>query len=130
MDIRLDGVEVDGLASAPSGGTTIFACDLLALTREERAHHIRTTTALFGQAVQETHELPDGYALRFAAEQYPQVAAFVQYERLCCPFLSFEVEVHAERGPVELRLTGPEGVKGFLVDELQLEMSPRDASNE
>jgi hypothetical protein len=130
MDIRLDEVEVDGLASAPSSATPIFACDLLALTPEERAQHIRTTTALFGQAVQEIHELPDGYALRFAAEQYPRVAAFVRYERLCCPFLSFEVQVHAGRGPVELRLKGPEGVKGFLVDELQLETSARDASNE
>ena len=41
-------------------------------------------------------------------------------ERLCCPFLTFTLEVSPERGPLLLRLTGAEGVKDFIRAELHL----------
>lgn len=47
-----------------------------------------------------------------------KLAEFIADERLCRPFLSFDLRVEAEGGPVWLRLIGPEGVKEFLRMEL------------
>jgi hypothetical protein len=43
---------------------------------------------------------------------------FISLERLCCPFLGFALEVEPESGPVWLRLTGREGVKAFVREEV------------
>jgi hypothetical protein len=64
--------------------------------------------------------LPNGLAFRFPAEEYDAVTEFVGRERLCCPFLTFELDVSPDRGPLLLRLTGAEGVKDFIRAELQL----------
>jgi hypothetical protein len=72
------------------------------------------------EAVEEIRELADGLAFRFPAEEYDSVSEFVGRERLCCPFLTFTLEVSPERGPLGLRLTGAEGVKAFIRAELQL----------
>jgi hypothetical protein len=39
-------------------------------------------------------------------------------EKLCCPFLNFTLEVEAENGSVWLGLTGREGVKAFVREEI------------
>jgi hypothetical protein len=72
------------------------------------------------EAVEEIRELPDGLAFRFLAEEYDAVTEFVGRERLCCPFLTFTLEISPERGSLRLRLTGAEGVKDFIRAELQL----------
>ena len=67
-------------------------------------------------AIQETRELPDGYAYRFPgdAEWVLKLAQFVVFERVCCPFFTFEMDFEPEQGPVWLHLRGPEGTKEFL----------------
>jgi len=72
------------------------------------------------EAAEEIRELPDGLAFRFLAEEYDAVTEFVGRERLCCPFLTFTLEVSPERGSLRLRLTGAEGGKDFIRAELQL----------
>jgi hypothetical protein len=47
-----------------------------------------------------------------------KLAEFISLEKLCCPFLSFVVDVEREGGPVWLRLTGREGVKAFIREEI------------
>jgi len=95
-----------------------LACDLTAIPPDERpAHESNSRHPLF-EVVQEVRELPDGYALRYAAEHFPALASFIAAERLCCPFIAFTFEVAAQRGPIWLRLTGREGVKEFLMAEL------------
>ena len=81
--------------------------------------HLAKSRELFLQ-IQETRELSNGYEFRFADEPdvLKPLAEFVLLEKLCCPFLRFEIEVEAERGPVWLRLTGREGVKAFIRDEI------------
>lgn len=64
--------------------------------------------------------MADGLAFRFPADEYDAVVRFVASERRCCPFLNFSLEVPSERGPLWLRLTGPEGVKDFIRAELHL----------
>lgn len=96
-----------------------IACDMSALTEEEQAAHEAVTGQLF-QAVEAVEELPDGMALRLPprTELLEAGARFIAYERLCCPFLDFELQVKREGGPLRLCLTGREGVKDYLQQEL------------
>ena len=91
-----------------------LACDLTAITPEERAGHQRLANHLLAEAALETRELPDGYAFRFPAERFSEVVAFIGNERLCCPFFTFQLEITPAGGPIWLRITGPEGVKAIL----------------
>jgi hypothetical protein len=93
---------------------------MTAIPAEARGPHHRLIRRLMTQAVQEIRELPDGLSFRFRADEYDAVTEFVGRERLCCPFLTFTLDVAPNRGPVWLRLTGPEGVKAFLRAELHL----------
>ena len=98
-----------------------FACDLTALSAEERKLHAATTEEVFA-AVQEVRELSDGYALRLPGESATllKAAAFIANERLCCPFFTFALEVEPEGGPLWLRLTGGDGIKQFIQAELAI----------
>jgi hypothetical protein len=91
---------------------------MTALSHEERIAHQELIGQLFGTLVQETRELPEGYAYRFHNEHYPLLATFITNEQLCCPFLTFELTVAPHRGPVWLQLTAPGDVKPFLKEEL------------
>lgn len=95
-----------------------LACDLKAIAPDKRAGHQALTQQLFA-AVQERQELPDGYVFRFAAEPdlLLKLAEFISLERLCCPFLQFNLVAEPDGGPFWLRLTGPAGVKQFLLAE-------------
>ncbi len=95
-----------------------LACDPTAIDPAQRAAHGALAEHLLADGAQEIQELPDGFAARFTAEQYPLVSAFVDNERRCCPFLTFRLEVQAGQGPVWLRITGPEGVKELFVTEV------------
>ena len=96
-----------------------LACDMTAIPAESRQTHLTASRDLFAQ-IRETLELPDGYQFRFAGEPnvVKRLAEFVSLEKLCCPFLNFAIEIEAENGPVWLRLTGREGVKEFIREEI------------
>jgi hypothetical protein len=66
--------------------------------------------------IQEIAELPDGYAFGFLPDSdvLLAVAEFITLERLCCPFLQFELVLEAEGKALWLRLHGREGVKAFI----------------
>jgi hypothetical protein len=69
--------------------------------------------------VEETAALPGGVGWRLpaTAEAIQLAAEFVAYERLCCPFFNFVLEVTPQAGPMWLRLTGGEGVQDFIEKE-------------
>jgi len=96
-----------------------IACDMSALSLDQREMHIATSRQLFSN-VQAIHELSSGYEFRLADDLSAIVSAaeFISVEKLCCPFLHFALEVNAESGPVFLRLTGREGVKDFIREEI------------
>ena len=96
-----------------------IACDMSAIEPGLRAGHVATGGRLF-RAAEEIRELPDGYAFRLTNESDTllKAAEFVSLERLCCPFLGFALVVEPEGGPVWLRLTGREGVKAFIREEV------------
>jgi hypothetical protein len=89
-----------------------------AIPPSERGVHFARLKHLFGQSVQERRDLPNGYAFRFLPETFEELALFVSLERRCCPFLSFELSLAADAGALWLRMTGPDGVRGLLAEEL------------
>jgi len=96
-----------------------LACDMTAIPAAQRPVHLATSRELFSK-IAEFRELPDGYEFRLAdgPDLLTKLGEFVSLERLCCPFLRFHVEVEAEGGPVWLRLSGREGVKEFIREEI------------
>ena len=98
----------------------IFACNLQAIPQERRTAHQANIERVFA-GVQEVRELPTGYALRLPneTEMLQTVVAFISYERLCCPFFHFELDIEPEQGPVWLRLSGKMDVKPFLESNIK-----------
>lgn len=96
-----------------------IACDMSVIEPGLRAQHVTAGRQLFGAAA-EVRELSDGYAFRLPADADTLLKSveFISLERLCCPFLGFALEVVPEGGPVWLRLTGREGVKAFIREEV------------
>lgn len=97
---------------------TPLACNLKALSAEERRAHKERSERLFKSA--KVSPLETGYAVSWPASSWLDSAAWVDLERKCCPFLHFQLESAAESGNVVLRLTGRPGVKAFLAEELRL----------
>jgi hypothetical protein len=67
-------------------------------------------------------ELPNGYRVRFdpAADILSTIAKVIEVERQCCRFLTFELAMEPDNGPIWLQFTGPEGTREFLTDMLEL----------
>jgi hypothetical protein len=110
-----------GLAWVPARADTAgrFACNLKALTPQQRQAHEALTGRLF-QSVETRRELPAGFELRVDSRKVSivELATWLDDERRCCPFLDLAIEKEPQDGPLWLRLTGPEGVKEFLKAEL------------
>lgn len=97
-------------------GEVIIACDPYALSMEENRRWLDQIGPQLYGALQEIRELPDGYAFRLPTE--PEMlrlaAEDISYERLCCPFVRYTLEVEPHHGPFWLHMTGGDGVKAFL----------------
>lgn len=93
-----------------------IACDASALTPDEREHWVQDIAPKLYRQVQEIRELPDGWAWRLpsTAEVLFLLAEEMNVERLCCPFVTYTLELEPNQGPFWLRMTGGEGVKVFL----------------
>jgi hypothetical protein len=89
-----------------------IACSLAA---DERAVRRAQITALFA-GIQQVRELDDGYALAFPGQApWPQqVLSFIEGERSCCLFFTFELTFLPNNGPLWLHIRGPQGVKDIL----------------
>jgi hypothetical protein len=87
-----------------------IACSL---SLEDRADRNAQIVRLFSQR-SETRELSDGYAFRFPADSAAPLLEFVEGERRCCPFLTFELVFEPQAGPVWLRVRGTAEIKTFI----------------
>jgi hypothetical protein len=95
-----------------------LACVPGAIPASERASHFARLTRLFTTDVRERAEIPGGYAFRFDADAFDELARWITLERRCCPFLDFGVQLTSGGGPIWVRLTGPAGTREFLDAEL------------
>ena len=100
------------------GMETPFVCNLGALTPAQRSEH-QALTARLAAAIVKKSELPDGFAFELDRSRLPtvDVAAWIEFERRCCPFFDFTLECRRDDGPTTLRLTGRDGVKPFIQAE-------------
>lgn len=108
------------MADTTPGTATPLACVPEAIPASERPDHFALLTRLFAEAARERRDVPNGYAFRFEAEAFEDIARFVALERLCCPFLDFVIELAPKAGRLWLSMTGPERTREFLDVELPL----------
>lgn len=95
-----------------------IACDMTALDAAQRERQ-QVLMKNFHASIQETEGLDDGYAFRLETDAATILAAaeFITIERLCCPFLTFELMVGAVGDPTWLKVRGRAGVKQFIEAE-------------
>jgi hypothetical protein len=109
---------VAGAADAPRP-QRVLACDMTALTREQRTRHRAVTERLLQHATRK--DLPDGYVFTIDRQHIsvPELAEWVADESRCCPAVDFHIELPAF-GPLTLRLDGGPEVKEFIAAEIGL----------
>jgi hypothetical protein len=95
-------------------------CIPSAIPAAERCNHASLISELFSKRALELTELSDGYAVRFSQDDFEPVARFISAERLCCPFLTFEIRLEPGAGSLWLRMLGPKGAREVLQAELSL----------
>lgn len=94
--------------------TPALACNFGAIDASECDAHKKLASYIMSEGFTEKRELPDGYAFRYDASDFSKVAQYVENERLCCPFLDFEIHTKAVDDAVWLYLRGQSNAKGFL----------------
>ncbi|MGH8174969.1 MAG: hypothetical protein ACREV5_01750 [Steroidobacter sp.] len=100
-----------------------LACVPGAIPAAQRSDHFARARKLLAELARERKDLPNGYAFRFEVNALEEVTRFIENERKCCPFITFELELSPAAGPLWLRMTGPEGTRAVLDAELNLSRS-------
>jgi hypothetical protein len=105
-------------AAAQDRKQPVIACNLKAISSAERPRYNHLIEQL-RSAVQRRNELPNGYAYIVDGRRIglKDVAEWITMERLCCPFLAFQLSVASDHSDYSLALMGPEGVKALLQEE-------------
>src|SRR6266576_92522 len=85
-----------------------IACNMKAISATERPRYNDLIKRL-RIAVQDRSELSDGYVYKLDTKRItlPEVAEWITMERLCCPFLTFQLDVQGNRDDSRLTLRGP-----------------------
>ena len=99
---------------------TAFACDMNALTPDQRRRHGELAMML-RPAVIEFVELPNGYSAKFRSNMDHEIAEFCKLELDCCPF--FDLQLSLEKGTSVLSITGPGEIKPFIRAEFGIPLS-------
>lgn len=92
-----------------------FACDMKALSSEQRARH-QELALLLQSSLEAIRELADGYEFEFQWEPatYAALAEITPLEHACCPFFDINIRLESESNKLCWRLTGREGIKDFI----------------
>ena len=94
-----------------------LVCKLSSKEVEERK---ATIIASLKKEIIERRELPNGYSFKFKGDDasIDRLISFVKSERQCCGFFNYNVSITEEYAMLEL--TGPEGSKDFVTEEMGL----------
>jgi hypothetical protein len=95
-----------------------FYCNTRALTAAERARHKQMTDKLMSVR-KEVVETEKGYEFQYNPSEVSllELADWVAAEGKCCPFFDFHIDLEQEGRLLCLRLTGDDGIKGFIRSE-------------
>jgi hypothetical protein len=90
------------------------------LTTPELQKRKATVIAELKALVLERKELSDGYLYKFEGsdQNLDKLNEFIKTERMCCDFFTFNLKV--EENVARLTISGPEGAKEFLKEEVDL----------
>ncbi|MBL0342903.1 MAG: hypothetical protein IPP71_19730 [Bacteroidetes bacterium] len=96
-----------------------IACKLT--SPELQARKATVLSSLKAQVI-EKKELKNGYAFKFPGNDkiVDELTEFVKTERECCDFFTFNISISGDKSEAWLELTGAEGTKDFIVNELEL----------
>lgn len=101
-------------------GSKELACKL---TAPELRRRRETVIANFKKQVIEKKELDNGFAYRFNGSDniIDELSGFIKTERICCDFFEFNLSVSGRPdNPLWFTITGPEGIKDFVLTEIGL----------
>jgi len=100
--------------------SSILACNVQAISGAQRPRYDDLVSRLRA-AMRDRKELPNGYSysLDSAKITLPEVSEWISLERLCCPFLIFQLEGASEVS--HLSMGGPDGVKAILQQEFPIQ---------
>jgi len=95
--------------------STPFACDMTALSSEQRTRH-HELAALLQSPLADIRELPDGYDFEFpwSPNLYDLLTEITPLEHACCPFFDIAIRIESESNKLYWHLTGREGIKPFI----------------
>ena len=113
----------DATPSTDAAAAVPLSCVPGAIPAAERDAHFALARRLLAESARERRALSageDGYAFRFDADAFDDVARWITNERRCCPFLTFTLELAPDAGPMWVRLAGPAGTRELLDAELPL----------
>lgn len=90
------------------------------LTGPELQKRKATVIAELKTLVLDRKELEYGYVYKFEGtdQNLDKLNDFIKTERMCCEFFKFQLTI--EEDVATLAITGPDGAKGFLEDEVGL----------
>ncbi len=98
-----------------------LACDVTALTHNDRERLMAISNELFG-AAKEIREIDVGYELTFpdiGSDMAEALSYFVTHDSLCCPFIRHSIVIEPYSRVTILRLDGGPGVKEYIGAELE-----------
>jgi hypothetical protein len=92
------------------------------LTTPELQKRKQTVIASLKQQILDKKELKDGYAFKFPGTDnvLDEFTEFIKTERECCDFFTFGLSISGDKSEAWLELTGVDGVKDFIISELEL----------
>ena len=90
------------------------------LTTPELQERKRTVIAELKALVLERQEFENGVRYKFAGsdKNVDLISSFIKTERMCCSFFTFKFTVADEENYGWLELSGPEGTKQFISEEV------------
>lgn len=82
------------------------------LAADEMTRRVAEVSDLLQQAT-EIQECDDGYVFEFPgnAAAARRLLEFINAERQCCPFISFELTFQPDQGPIGVRIGGSDKLK-------------------
>jgi len=95
------------------------ACKLTSVELQKRKQQV---LASLKSKVKQKTELSNGYIYRFDGSDtlLVELINFIQTERACCNFFTFQLLIEDAESPVFLTISGPEGAKEFINTEMDL----------
>jgi hypothetical protein len=106
-----------GMCLAADSKPQVIACNMAAISSAQRPRYNDLMKLLRG-SIQNRREVADGYAFKLDPKgiTMAELGEWIALERLCCSFLTFNVEVKND-GATQLSMRGPDGTKAVLAED-------------